>query len=116
MGILSFFSPQTEERLHQKLAELLSEYHKLKALIERHRALSSQITHIHSRIDSINSGIRQAQSIQNKTNRMNLLQQLVQSEKGMLSVQKRLATDLKHNAERIIHSGKKLRLAADPLK
>ena len=116
MGIFGFFSPQTEERLHRHLSEILTEYYKIKALVERQRALSDHLRNIHARIDSINYGIKHANSIGDRSQRLALLQQLVESEKKMLSVQKMLARDLEITSEKVISIERKTRHTARQMK
>ncbi len=102
MGLFGFLSRNTEEMLHQRLSEILAEYHKLKALLEQQKALSEHITHIHRRIDSINSGIRHANSLQDQAQRLSLLHHLVQTEKQMLGAQRMLARQLELSAGKAI--------------
>ena len=116
MGLLSFFSPQNEERLHQQLADILAEYHRLKAIIEQQRALTEHIRNIHSRIDVINSGIRHASTISDKPQRMSLLQHLVGSERQMLAEQRRLASRLEQSTKQVIALEKKTEHSARFLK
>ncbi len=114
MGILSFFSPQSEERLHSQLEFILTEYHHVKALVEKERALSEHIKQIHSRIDAINANIRHANSMAAGPSKIQYLQQLIHSEKIMLEEQKRLARELKHSAGKVISlERRKERVAKD---
>ncbi|MBI3034352.1 hypothetical protein HYY72_04275 [Candidatus Woesearchaeota archaeon] len=116
MGIFSFFAPQTEERLHRHLSEILTEYYKIKALVERQKSLSDHLRNIHSRIDSINYGIKHANSIEDRSQRLALLQHLVDSERKMLSVQRMLARDLQATSERIIQIERKTRHTASQMR
>lgn len=112
MGLLSFLFPQTEERLHRHLSEILADYHKIRAVVEAERSLGEQLRHIHSRIDTINAGIRHANSIQNRSQRLAVLHQLVESERQMLSVQKMLASELLKRAGKVIQFERKTEQAA----
>ncbi len=112
MGILNFFSQQTEERLHQHIAQIINEYHQLKALLERQKAVSEHINHIHKRIDAINSALRSANAMPPGEAKMHYLHQLVQSEKHLLEAQKKLASNLEYCARKAEHIEKRTAASA----
>ncbi len=112
MGILSFFSPQSENRLHEQLNFIITEYHHVKALLEKERSLSEHLKQVHSRIDEMNSKIRYANSLPSGPSKMQYLQQLIHSEKIMLDEQKRLARELKNRTGDVIRLERKKEKAA----
>ncbi|MBI2133675.1 hypothetical protein HYU11_03260 [Candidatus Woesearchaeota archaeon] len=119
MGLFGFFSQQSEEKLHAQIALILSEYHKLKALLEREKALADQISHVHKRIDAINAGIRDMNTRPSGPDKIHYLQQLVQSEKGLLEMQKRFSRELEERAgeanrrqRRVEHASREIKKAA----
>lgn len=118
MGILSFFAPQKEEQLHRALAEILADYHKVRAILEREKAQAEHLRHVHMRMDSIQAAIRHANTIPNRAQRLAVLHQYVSAEKPMLALHKQLASQLEQSArqaerfeKRTAHAARRLKAA-----
>lgn len=118
MGILSFFAPQKEEQLHRALAEILAEYHKVRAILERQRAQAEHLRNIHMRMDGIQAAIRHANTIPDRAQRLAVLQQHVMAERPLLALHKNLAAQLEQSAKQIerfekraAHAARRLRSA-----
>ncbi len=116
MGLFNIFSTKTEERMHQQLAEILAEYHKLKSLVERQKVPVEHVISVHKRIDAINSSIRSINSMPAGVAKVHYLQQLLHSEKALLEMQKKMAHDLERLAAEAIRSERKTERSAKELK
>ncbi|GEM_PF-6860191 len=118
MGIFGFFAPMKEEALHRALAEILTDYHKVKAILEREKAQAEHLRHVHMRMDSIQAAIRHANIIPDRAQRLAVLSQYVSAEKPMLALHKQLAAQLEQSArqaeryeKKAAHAARRLRAA-----